>query len=408
MSALSDIVIIGAGQAGLQIAATLRQRGFEGAIRLLGDEKSLPYQRPPLSKAFLKGTVDEEGVLLRPAAFFETNKIDFVPETSVQTIDIAQKHVVTSSGQRIQFDKAAIATGTRCRTLNMPGVELAGVHTLRSIVDAKRLQTEIANANSIVIVGGGFIGLEVAGCAVAMGKKVTVLESAPRLMGRAIAPGTSQFFLQYHSSLGIRVVTHAQLERFVGDKQVSHIQLADGTNISCDLVLVGVGALANDEIARAAGLECSNGIAVNELCMTSSPDIVAAGDCTIHPNTYANGLFRLESVQNAIDQAKVAAGTLLGDTTAYNAVPWFWSDQADVKLQTTGLPIGANGHVVRGDMDAKKFSVFHLRDGVLIAVDSINAPAEHMTARKLVTARVTPRPESLADSSFDLKSLLAV
>jgi 3-phenylpropionate/trans-cinnamate dioxygenase ferredoxin reductase subunit len=407
VSTLSDVVIIGAGQAGLQIAASLRQRGYDGVIRLLGDESSLPYQRPPLSKAFLKGTTDEEGVLLRPAAFFETNRIEFISGTPVQNIDLGQKHVLTASGQRIPFSKAAIATGTRCRTLDTPGFNLAGVHTLRSIADAKFLHAEIANANSVVIVGGGFIGLEVAGCAIGLGKNVTVLEAGERLMARAIAPVTSQFFREFHTSIGVRVITNAKIARFQGDEHVRGVELADGSVVPADLVLVGVGALANDEVARRSDLEASNGIIVNEFCTTSSHDVVAAGDCTIHPNRFANGLFRLESVQNAIDQAKIAAGTLMGDAIAYDTVPWFWSDQADVKLQTTGLPINANSFVVRGDPEAKKFSVFHLRwDGRVIAVDSVNSPADHMTARKLVAAGVAPNPAQLADSSFDLKTLL--
>jgi 3-phenylpropionate/trans-cinnamate dioxygenase ferredoxin reductase component len=407
VSTLSDIVIIGAGQAGLQIASSLRQRGFDGAIRLVGDESSLPYQRPPLSKAFLKGTVNAEGVLLRPAAFFEANKIDFIPNTSVERINLTGKCVVTTSGKHIPFTKAAIATGTRCRKLNMPGFELEGVHTLRSIVDAERLHAEIANANDIVIIGGGFIGLEVAGCANALAKNVTVLESADRLMARAVAPATSEFFFNYHTSLGIRVIKRAQVERLEGDRKVRAVELADGTVIPCDLVLVGVGAIANDEIAKVSGLLCGNGIFVDEFCRTSSMDVVAAGDCTVHPNHYASGMFRLESVQNAIDQAKTAAGTLLGEIATYDTVPWFWSDQGDVKLQTTGLPICADTHVVRGDIGAKKFSVFHLRNGVLIAVDSVNSPAEHMAARKLITARIAPNPTSLGNSSFDLKTLLA-
>jgi 3-phenylpropionate/trans-cinnamate dioxygenase ferredoxin reductase subunit len=272
---------------------------------------------------------------------------------------------------------------------------------------ASDLRDDIQKHQNIVIIGGGFIGLEVAACAASLGKNVTVLEYAPRLMGRAVSTISSDFFKDYHQSIGVQVVTDARIERIIGTDRAQGIALLNGEQIPCDLILVGVGALPNVELAEAAGLDCENGILVDEFAVTSDPNILSAGDCTNHPNLFANGRFRLESVQNAIDQAKVAASTILDSSSQYNAAPWFWSDQGDIKLQTVGLPIGTEELVVRGSIQEKKFSVFHYCQGKLIAVESINSAGDHMVARKLITNGVSPSPDKVSDSTVELKSLIA-
>jgi len=409
MSSVENVVIIGAGQAGFQVAASLRQSGYEGNIIMIGDETTVPYQRPPLSKAFLKNLVDETSIQLRPESFYNDNRITLVQGDKVSYIDRANSRVVTESGQHYTYDRLAVTTGTRPRPLDLPGADLKGVHSLRSFLHAAELRDDIQKHQRIVIIGGGFIGLEVAACAAVMGKVVTILEYAPRLMARAISTVSSDFFRSYHESLGIRVITDARIEKIEGNTRAEGVTLGDGVQILCDLVLVGVGALPNIELAEQAGLDCDNGILVNEFAVTSDPRIVSAGDCTSHPNPYANGrYFRLESVQNAIDQAKVAAASILGIATPYNAAPWFWSDQGEIKLQTVGLPLNTDELTVRGSTDQKKFSVFHYRSGRLIAVESINSAGDHMVARKLITTGISPSPEKVADLSVELKSLLAV
>lgn len=404
---IDKVVIIGAGQAGFQVAASLRQGGFAGSVTIIGDEDNIPYQRPPLSKAYLKNLADETSIQLRPENFYADNRIDLIKGDKVERIDRDAKIVVTASGKQLAYDKLAITTGTRPRPLDLPGANLKGVHALRSFLHAADLRDDLQKHQNVVIIGGGFIGLEVAACAAGLGKTVTVLEYAPRLMGRAVSTVSSDFFKDYHESIGVRVVTDARIERIEGQDRAQGITLLNGEQISCDLILVGVGALPNVELAQTAKLDCDNGILVDEFGVTSDPNIVSAGDCTNHPNPYANGRFRLESVQNAIDQAKVAAASILGTATAYSAAPWFWSDQGEIKLQTVGLPLGTDELVVRGSTEERKFSVFHYRQGKLIAVESINSAGDHMVARKLITTGVSPSPARVSDSSVELKSLLA-
>ncbi|RFB91357.1 NAD(FAD)-dependent dehydrogenase [Rhizobium leguminosarum bv. trifolii] len=406
MTTPTSIVVAGAGQAGLQIAASLRQAGYDGSLVLVGDEAHLPYQRPPLSKAFLKRESDADKLLLRANDFFTTNAIDLALGGGVESIDRTKRRVVLKDGLSLPYDKLAIATGVRARPLELVGARLANVHTLRSIGDANALLDGIEAGGDIVIVGGGFIGLEVAASAASLGKKVTVLEASPRVMGRAVAPETSAFFESMHAGLGVSVRTSAQIAKIRGDERATGVELCDGTVIPCDLVLIGVGAVPNVEIASTAGIACANGVVVDAQCRTSDPDILAVGDCASHPNPFGNGLFRLESVQNAIDQSKVAAGTMLGGEKEYNVAPWFWSDQGPFKLQTTGLPIDVEERVIRGSTEDGKFSVFHLRSGRITAVDSVNAPADHMISRRLVAARTAATAGILGDPSTDLKTLL--
>ena len=306
----------------------------------------------------------------------------------------------------VPYDRLVLATGTRPRALTLPGADLPGLFALRGIEDADALGAALQAARNVVIIGGGFIGLEVAATARAKGLSVTVVEAAPRVMARAVAPAVSAWFEAMHRSIGTTVLTGTGVAAIEGTTRVETVILSDGARLPADLVLVGIGAVPNAELALAAGLSCPNGIAVDAQGRTADPDIFAVGDCALHPNPYAGGPFRLESVQNAIDQAKAVAAALLGDAVPYDAVPWFWSDQGSVKLQTTGLPINPDAHVLRGDPSEGRFTVFHLKDGRIIAADSVNMPADHMAARRLVAARAVITPETLADPAIPLKSLL--
>lgn len=400
-----DIVIIGAGQAGVQVALSLRQMGHEGGIALIGEEPHAPYQRPPLSKAYLKGGMPADQLLLRPAEALAAQGIALRTGMHVTAVDRAAK-IVTGEGLRLPYDRLVLATGTRPRTLPLPGTNLPGVLSLRGIGDADQLAAAIGAARDVVIIGGGFIGLEVAATARLAGKGVTVVEAAPRVMARAVAPAISAWFEAKHREMGTTVLTAAAIAGIDGTDRVEAVLLAGDARLPADLVLVGIGAVPNDDLARAAGLSCPNGIATDEQGRTGDPSIFAAGDCALTPNPFAGGPFRLESVQNAIDQAKTVAAAILGGDKTYDAVPWFWSDQGSAKLQTTGLPLNTEAHVLRGDPAEGRFTVFHLRAGMIIAADSVNMPADHMAARRLVAARASVPPETLADPALPLKSLL--
>ncbi len=401
------IIIVGGGQAAYQIAASLRQEGCEGTLRMIGDEPFLPYQRPPLSKAYLMGKADEDSLPIRPEAFYEANHVDVLRGDGVIAIDRQARKVETASGKTFSYDRLALATGSRARSLPIEGIELEGVASLRTLADAHLLKHLLEKAETLAVIGGGFIGLEVAASSRVLGKTVTVIEAVPRLMGRAVAPATSAFFEDFHKSLGNTVLTSTQVARIGGSgHRVSHVELTDGRRIDADAVVIGVGASVNMELAAEAGLACGNGIAVDEFTFTSDPLIVAAGDCTEHPNRFAGGRFRLESVQNATDQGRIAAKSLMGQRVAYDSVPWFWSDQADVKLQMAGLPIGVDAHVVRGNPAQKRFSVFHFAGERLVCVDSMNRPGDHMLARRLIEAGISPSREQVADESTDLKQFM--
>jgi 3-phenylpropionate/trans-cinnamate dioxygenase ferredoxin reductase subunit len=401
------IIIVGGGQAAYQIAASLRQEGFEGTLRMIGEEAFLPYHRPPLSKAYLMGKADEASLPIRPDAFYAANRVEVLHGETVTAIDRQARKLTTASGKTLAYDRLALATGARARSLPLAGAEFEGVASLRTLDDAHRLKYLLESAETLVVVGGGFIGLEVAASARVLGKTVTVIEAVPRLMGRAVAPATSAFFADFHKSLGNTILTSNQIACIGGGGgRVSHVVLADGRRLPADAVVIGVGANVNMELAAEAGLACGNGIAVDEFAVTSDPLIVAAGDCTEHPNRFAGGRFRLESVQNATDQGRIAAKSLMGGRAAYDSVPWFWSDQADVKLQMAGLPMGADGYVVRGDPKAKRFSVFHFAGDRLVCVDSMNRPGDHMLARRLIEAGISPTRAQLADEGFDLKQLM--
>ena len=407
----AGIVIIGAGQAGVQTAESLRAGGYAGRITLLGDEPHGPYHRPPLSKAWLAGEMDGAQLVMRAPEMLARKNIELRTEVKVASIDRAAKQVLLADGSALPYDGLVLATGSTPRSLPLPGGDAAGVHALRSRGDADAISARLAlcqeQQRPVVVIGGGFIGLEVAATARKKGLAVTVLEAAPRLLGRVLAPALSDWYAALHRSHGVELVFDARIEALetAADGSVSGVRLADGHLLPAGLVVVGIGVNANDGLAQAAGLECERGIVVDACCRSSDPAIVAAGDCTAR--RLADGsLIRLESVQNATEQGKSAAAALLGQERPFTATPWFWSDQYDKKLQMAGLSGGAEQWAVRGDMTGTSFSIYHFRADKLIAVDSVNAAKDHLQARKLLDAGISPTPEQAADLGFNLGSLL--
>ena len=400
-----DIVIVGAGQAGVQVALSLRQSGHAGGIVLIGDEPHPPYQRPPLSKGYLKGEMPVDQLLLRTAASLAEQDIELRTSVHITQIDRVQR-LVSGRGHEVKYDNLVLATGTRPRPLPLPGANLSGVLTLRGVEDADRLAATIKAAQDVVIIGGGFIGLEAAATVRLKGKAVTVVEAAPRVMARAVAPAISEWFEAMHRDMGTTILTATGVTAIEGSERAEAVLLANGARLSADLVLVGIGAIPNDHLARDAGLSCPNGIATDPLGRTEDPAIWAVGDCALTHNRYAGGPIRLESVQNAKDQAKSVAAAILGADKPMETVPWFWSDQYAAKLQTTGLPLNPDSHVLRGDPANTGFTIFHIRNGIVIAADSVNSPMEHMAARRLVSAGARIDPGKLADIGIPLNSLL--
>ncbi len=407
----AGIVIIGAGQAGVQTAESLRAGGYQGSITLLGDEPHGPYHRPPLSKAWLAGEMDGAQLVMRAPEMLARKNIELRTQVKVASIDRAAKQVLLADGSALPYSGLVLATGSTPRSLPLPGGAAAGVHALRSRDDADAISARLAlclqQQLPVVVIGGGFIGLEVAATARKKGLEVTVLEAAPRLLGRVLAPALSDWYAALHRSHGVQLVFDARIAALEADADgaVSGVRLADGSLLPAGLVVVGIGVNANDGLAQAAGLECERGIVVDACCRSSDPAIVAAGDCTAR-RLVDGSLIRLESVQNATEQGKSAAAALLGQERPFTATPWFWSDQYDKKLQMAGLSSGAEQWAVRGDMGGASFSVYHFRADKLIAVDSVNAAKDHLQARKLLDAGLSPTPEQAADSGFDLGSLL--
>ena len=405
------IVIIGAGQAGVQTAESLRAGGFTGPITMLGDEPYGPYHRPPLSKAWLAGEMDAVQLVMRAPEMLARKNITLRTDTTVVAIDRAAKQVQLADGSTLPYAGLVLATGSTPRALPLPGAQAQGVLALRSRDDASAIAERLALCQErqlpVVVIGGGFIGLEVAATARKKGLAVTVLEAAPRLLGRVLAPVLSDWYAELHRSHGVQLQLGAQITALEADAQgqVSGVRMADGSLVPAGLVVVGIGVVANEQLAVAAGLECERGIVVDACSRTSDPAIVAAGDCAVRRLPNGN-LLRLESVQNATEQAKSAAAALLGQERPFTATPWFWSDQYDKKLQMAGLSTGADQWAVRGDLGSGSFSVYHFQGERLLAVDSVNASKDHLQARKLLDAGVSPTPEQAADPTFDLTSLL--
>jgi len=406
MSNTGTVVIVGAGQAGSEFAAELRTCGHAGRIVMIGDEPNLPYKRPPLSKGYLTGTVPADQLPVRNAAVYAKNNIEFIGGTSVTAIDRAAKIVSLADGQSIAYDKLALTTGGRARPLPMPGADLANVLSLRSQADADRIREQLVAGHRLVIIGGGYIGLEIAAVAIKAGLTVTVLESAPRVLARVTAPEMSAFYTRVHREAGVDVQVGVQIAALENDgKTVSGVVLADGSRIAADAVIVGIGLIPNTELATAAGLAVDNGIVVDEYGQTADPDIYAAGDCANRPSALLGGRVRLESVPNAMEQARCAARAICGQAKAYDELPWFWSDQYELKLQMCGLSGGYDQVVIRGSTDTRAFSAFYLKGGKIIAADAVSQLKDFGVMKKLVGARAAIAADRLADTTLALKDL---
>ena len=401
---MSGMVIIGAGHAAGQAAASLRQEKYEGSITIIGDEPHIPYQRPPLSKQYLSGEQAIERVYLRPEKFYADKDVTLKLGVNATEIDREAKQVVLDNGETVDYDKLIIATGSRPRMLNIEGSNLKGIHYLRTIADVDAIRNEMAAGKNLVIVGGGYIGLEVASVGIEKGLNVHVLEMESRILQRVTTPQMSEYYHNLHSGRGVNIHTDTMVSGFAGSDQVEQVLCGD-ESFDADLVIVGIGIIPNIELAEAAGLECDNGIVVDDHCRTSAPEIYAAGDCTNHPNPLLNRRLRLESVPNAMEQARVCVSNMLGGDKVYSAMPWFWSDQYELKLQMVGFSADGDEHVLRGNMEENQFAVFYLNNGKVVAADAVNSPKEFMVCKQLVGKTVDPA--ALANPETELKDLLA-
>ena len=401
---MSDaIVVVGAGQAAAQFVDSLRREGFSGPLTLVGDEPFLPYQRPPLSKKFLAGELELERLFIKPAAYYQQARVDMRTAMRVTAIDRGRKRVTLADGSHLEYAKLVLTTGSRVRRIKAPGSELAGVQYLRGIEDVQRLRAGAQAGKRVVVIGGGYIGLEVAATCRQLGADVTVIEALDRVMNRVVAPVVSQFFATQHQSHGVKILCGTGVQAFAGTAQVEAVVLADGTRVPADLAVVGIGILPVTDIAMDCGLVCDNGIAADAHCRTSDPDIFSVGDCASFPSARYGRRLRLESVDNAFEHAKTAAASVVGKTVEHDKVPWFWSDQFDLKLLIVGLAEGHDQVLVRGDPGTKSFSVCYLKGGELIALDAINHAKDYMAARKLIAERVRPDAAKLADPAIALK-----
>jgi 3-phenylpropionate/trans-cinnamate dioxygenase ferredoxin reductase subunit len=403
------IVIAGAGHAGGSAAALLRQFGWQGAITLIGEEPIPPYQRPPLSKAWLKGEATEESLALRPGKFYPEATIDLRLGTRVTGIDRAAKTVTQSNGARVSYDILILAPGARARRLALPGADLAGVLELRTAADADRLKAVLQPGAKLAVIGGGYIGLEAAASARALGAEVTIIEREARVLARVACPILSDFFHMFHRARGVTIEVDAQVAALEGsDGRITGVRLADGRLFACDAALIGVGAMPNEELAREAGLACRNGISVDLASRTADPAIFAIGDCTSRPLPMYERTVRLESVPNALEQARQAAAMICGKPPPPPEVPWFWSDQYDLRLQIVGMPFDTTEIVVRGDVDAGKFALFHLTaDGTVQAVEAVNASMEFMGGRRIIARRKRLTRALIQDMSISMQELAA-
>lgn len=397
------LVIVGGGQAAAQVAQSLRQQNYSGAITLVGEEPFPPYQRPPLSKKYLAGELARERLFLRPAAFYAEKAITLVTGTRAEELDLAARRVRLGDGRALTYDRLLLATGSRVRRLEAPGATLSGVHYLRTIADVDAIAAELTPGARVALVGAGYIGLEVASVLRQKGFDVTVLEAAERVLARVVGPEVSAFYARCHADAGVAIHCRTGVRALRGTTRVEAVEATDGRVFPCDIAIVGVGVLPNVELASAAGLACDNGIVVDEYARTADPNVVAAGDCTSHP--LAGRRVRIESVPNAVHQGKVAAATIAGTPSAYSEVPWFWSDQYDLKIQIVGLSAGYEEVVIRGDPATRSFAAFYLRAGELLAVDAVNSPREFLAAKKLVAERTRVAADVLRDARVDLATL---
>lgn len=404
---LNSVVIIGGGQAGYQVAASLRQEGFAGRITMIGEEADVPYQRPPLSKAYLLGKIGTQALRFRPPEFFDEQRIERLHDRAIG-IDRATHHVHLESGATLPYDHLVLATGARNRVPAVPGIELQGVFGLRTLGDADALAPGLADIRNAVVIGAGFIGLEFAAVAAAKGVAVHVLEIGERPMARAISRPMSDLFTAGHAGWGVKLDFRQGLARIVGDGgKVTGVETADGRVLPAERVVYGIGVVPNAELATEAGLEVDNGIRVDANLVTSDPAISAIGDVASFPSPYAERPIRLESVQNAVDQAKAVAARLMGKPAPYTALPWFWTEQGDLRLQIAGLADGHDRTVQLGSTESRQIAVLCFRQGRLIAVETANRTPDHLLARKLLARGTLLTPEQAAEPGFDLKTFEA-
>ncbi len=407
MSADAGLVVIGASHAGHQIAVAARQAGYAEPIILLSDEDALPYQRPPLSKAYMMGKVDADGLIFRSREFFQDQDIDLRLGVSVAGIDREAKEVRCADGSVLPYTLLAIATGTRVRPLPVPGAHLDGVHYIRTLSDIDRIMAELEAVQNVVVIGGGFIGLEGAAALRQMGKEVAVVELADRFMARGVGVTVSSFFANHHREQGVDVYLQTGVSELTGEGgKVAGVSLSNGEVLKADLVIAGIGVIANQELAVEAGLDCDDGILVDENARTSDPSIFGAGDVTRFNSRFAPMSLRLESVQNATDQARAAGAAIAGAAKPYDSAPWFWSDQFDLKLQMTGITSGHDKEVMRGEPSAEGFSVFYFKGDTWLGTDTVNRPSDHISSRRLLDMGYALSAEEAADETLALKDVL--
>lgn len=399
-------VIIGASHAAAQLSVSLRQEGWEGDILMIGDEPHLPYHRPPLSKTFLSGDKTINDLLIRPATFYEKNNIQF-RQGHVTAIDRKQQILTLADNTEIAYAKLALCLGARARKIDLVGSHLSNVYYVRNALDVEAMKDQVGKAKNAVIIGGGYIGLETASALRKQGINVVVLEMAERILQRVTAPELSEFYTRVHNEEGVAVHTNMSITRIVGSTQVESVLCANGISFPADIVVIGVGVNPNVELAEAAGITVENGIVIDQFCRTNDPNIVAAGDCTNHFNSHYNRRIRLESVPNASEQGKVAAASICGSSKEYKSLPWFWSDQYDLKLQIAGLSQGYDQLVIRGDKDiGRSFAAFYFQNGQLIAADCVNRPQEFMLSKKVIAEKLSINKDQLVNESIAVKEIL--
>ena len=403
---MENLVIVGAGQSAIQCITSLRKEDYSGLITLVGEEEHLPYQRPPLSKGFLEDTVSNERLYFKKLEFFIENKVQLKLGAKAEEIDIENNNIHLSDNTKLSFDKLVFATGSSVRKLDFPGKDLNSIHYLRGLDDALSIKKDLQTKQNIVVVGAGYIGLEVAAIAAKQNKSVTVIEMADRVMNRTVDPQISDYYLNLHQKNGVTFKFNTSLKEIVGTNNPEKVICSDGTEVQADMVIIGAGIMPNVELAENAGLSCDNGIVVNEFGKTDHANIYACGDCTNHPNKLLNKKIRLESVHNAMEQSKTVASSIINKSLAYNQIPWFWSDQYDHKLQIVGLSGDHDKVTMRGDMSEAKFMLFYTKDEKLIAVDAVNNSKEFLICKKLVANKVTIKPDEISNPATNLNDLI--
>ena len=403
---MENLVVIGAGQSAIQCITSLKKEGYEGSITLVGEEEHLPYQRPPLSKGFLDNSINKERLYFKKLDFFTENKIQLKLGISATSVNIENNLVNLSDEDKLHFDKLVFATGSRVRLLDFPGNDLDNIHYLRGLDDAENIKKGLEKSKHLVVIGAGYIGLEVAAIASEKGVKVSIEEMADRVMSRTVDPQISDYYLNLHQNNGVKFKFNTSLEEIKGQGQVESVVCSDGTSINADMVIIGAGVIPNTEIAQNSGVSCENGILVDEFGRTNFKNVFACGDCTSHPNKLLNMQLRLESVHNAMEQSKAVAMSVLDKPAEYSQIPWFWSDQYDHKLQIVGISSSHDTVTMRGSTDASKFMLFYTRGEELVAVDAVNNPKDFLICRKLVANKVKIKTDMISDLNLNLNDLI--